>query len=836
MTKLASTGFGRPTLILIGSLLLLGGNHLLGTFLNSRSDSESKTSKANSDPVYRQLRNIGLSGETMTVEQVELKRDVATITLKRGDLFFLAPVEGKVTGAVFLGEGDFQMTPIVPVEQKHLSLLTGASSISETFSQMVLRFTDSTYEELRKERKTSQGPPNSKALGFLAGVRKTLQKGRTFSSYTAAASFLEYNLDARLLVDLIRPLEHGLFHAYFDGRKHGELLFGIDPLGAPFVKPEEVVLVSLSDGSQGIWVAEHLQEHYRLEAVFDENHQFVDLEHHKIDARIQGKRLEARVETRFKAAVDGARVLSLDLFPTLRMRKVTDNQGRELNFVQEDKERDADFAVILAEPLRKGQTYSLIFEYGGDDAVMDSGGGNYTLIARSNWYPNASFDDRASYEMALETAKDLTMVGTGQPRGEISAGDRLTTLWKSDVPLAVAGFNFGRFKKSVVQDEKLQYAIETYANKELPDVFRGLLKEVEQFESQQGAKVEATLGSLNTVSLMEKARAEAQTAMQTYSTIFGPLPYGRIAMTQQPFVNFGQAWPMLVYMPMSAYFDSTHRHQLGMGEGRSVNFFKYVAAHEVAHQWWGHIIGWKSYRDQWMSEGFAEFSASLFAQQVYKTEKFVQLWKDLRHMILEKNRMGKRPSDVGGVYMGYRLDTAKTGSVTRAMIYPKGAFILHMLRMMMWEPKTGDARFTGMMKDFVKTYYNQNVSTTDFMRTVEKHMTKEMDLDGNGSMNWFLRQWIYGTTIPEYKLDYKVEPGDKGQFKVSGRITQSNVDDSFTMRVPFYVEFDGRIQRLGAATVAGNSATPEFSLVLPRQPKRVMLCAFEDVLCTIRER
>lgn len=527
-------------------------------------------------------------------------------------------------------------------------------------------------------------------------------------------------------------------------------------------------------------------------------------------------------------------MLPFNLFPRLRMRKVADGQGRELSFIQEDREEDADFAVILAEGLKKGQEYTLTFEYGGDDAVVDSGGGNYTLAARLTWYPNpsSSFDDRATYELTLKTPKGLTMVATGQPLGESEEGGLAVSRWKSDVPLAVAGFNYGRFKKSVVQDDKIKYTIESYANREIPDFLKGIQREVEVLESQ-GVRTATTLGSINTVGLMDKARGEAQISMQLYTSLFGPLPYGRISMTQQPAISFGQAWPMLVYMPLSAYLDGTIRHQLGIGNS---DFFKYVAAHEVAHQWWGHIIGWKSYRDQWMSEGFSEFSASVFAQVVYKNEKFIEFWKDQRERITTKNVQGKRPSDVGSVYMGYRLNTARTGYVTQSMIYPKGGFILHMLRMMMWEPKTGDARFSEMMKDFVKTYYNQNVSTQDFKRIVEKHMTNEMNLDGNGKMDWFFNQWVYDTAIPDYKLDYRLDAAENGQVKLVGKVTQSNVDDSFKMLVPIYLDFDGRVIRLGTAGVQGNTTTPEFEVLLPRKPKRVMLCYMEDVLCTTDNR
>ena len=66
---------------------------------------------------------------------------------------------------------------------------------------------------------------------------------------------------------------------------------------------------------------------------------------------------------------------------------------------------------------------------------------------------------------------------------------------------------------------------------------------------------------------------------------------------------------------MCYFFDTTVRHQLGMDYGDR-GYWKVVTPHEVAHQWWGHTVGFDSYRDQWMSEGFAEMSASTLSLAV----------------------------------------------------------------------------------------------------------------------------------------------------------------------------------------------------------------------------
>ncbi len=159
--------------------------------------ADEKNPKANSDPVYTQLTNVGLSGESVPVEQFVLSRDTASFTFKQGEFYLLTPIENRVTGAVFIGQGEFQMKPFLEVEQRHLSILTGSASILEHFSKMVLRFTDSTLEEIEKERSPRKAAPNPEAQNLLNDNKKILRKGRSYSFPNVAMAFLRYNLDAR---------------------------------------------------------------------------------------------------------------------------------------------------------------------------------------------------------------------------------------------------------------------------------------------------------------------------------------------------------------------------------------------------------------------------------------------------------------------------------------------------------------------------------------------------------------------------------------------------------------------------------------------------------------
>jgi len=286
-------------------------------------------------------------------------------------------------------------------------------------------------------------------------------------------------------------------------------------------------------------------------------------------------------------------------------------------------------------------------------------------------------------------------------------------------------------------------------------------------------------------------------------------------------------------MPFTAFLDPTQRYLASGGNVRFAtnNFFRYVAPHEIAHQWWGHMVGWKSYHDQWMSEGFAEFSASLFIQfAMHDEHKFLEFWNEQRDRITQSRPQTHdlKPYTVGPVTQGFRLSSGKTYAAYQFLVYPKGAYILHMLRQMMFDERSGgDKRFMIMMHDFIKSHYNQDVSTEDLKQIVEKYMTKPMDLDGSGKMDWFFNEYVYGTEMPSYRLEYQL---GNGGTTISGRITQSGVSGNFKMLVPVYVDYGKGFVRMGSATVIGSSSVDLKDVRLPRAAKRAALCALDDVL------
>jgi hypothetical protein len=156
-----------------------------------------------------------------------------------------------------------------------------------------------------------------------------------------------------------------------------------------------------------------------------------------------------------------------------------------------------------------------------------------------------------------------------------------------------------------------------------------------------------------------------------------------------------------------------------------------------------------------------------------------------------------------------------------------------MVRQMMWDRQNVDERFKETMRDFVATYTGKVATTEDFKAMVEKHMSAEMDLQGNRKMDWFFREYVYGTALPSYSFDSSFEKAPSGDVVLKFKLTQSGVDKNFGMLVPIYLEMpNGAIVRVGSPRLIGNSNVEQTITLtgLKDTPRRAMINYYDDVL------
>jgi len=782
----------------------------------------------NSDPVYRQLRNLGL-GKSFRFDSFTLTCDVATFQFHKGTLTILNPVNGIVTGAIFLGEGHFHLKPVTALDARELSRRTQASEVDEDFTEVVLRFTGEARLKLLPGL-GEETEPVPQAPAVLAHWREMVRHRREqalgFSQYLLQGETMD-NVDADLLAAVYNPSHPEFFNAYLRGKKHKDLRFFVRKrVGAlPQIdSPEEVALINYDPEGMddGVWYLAHLNSEYgNHTASSAEDRRLFATHRYKIETVIaRNGHLFSSATVSFEPLVAGERVLKFGLLPNLRVSRVTDEQGQDLYFIQESRKEDGSFYAILPAAPPPGKELSINVEYAGDKVLEEAGEGSFYVGARTSWYPNLNgFGERSNYDLTFKVPRKYKVISVGRLQSESVENDLAVSRWVTPNPVAVAGFNYGEYQRLDLPDNITNYKISGYYLSELPSNLRG----------------NQALQSMAPRSMTKYALEQTRAQLELCSFYFGKSPYDEIYITEQPNFNFGQSWPNLVYLPISAYTDSTQRWLLfGQINSKFTGFVQEVTPHEVSHQWWGHAVGWASYHDQWLSEGFAEFSAGLFLQQGVAGDwrkDYIEFWERLRQRILEKNNFGIAPNDAGPLWMGERLVSPRTENAYQNVTYPKGAYVLQMLRSMMRSTQDDlkDQAFIDMMHDFVESHRNRPATTESFKAVAEKHMTKLMDFQKNGRLDWFFDEWVFGTQIPRYHFDYQIVPAEGGKFTLHMNVTQSDVDEHFAMLIPVYADFGKGMARIGQIGIVGNS-TRTADVLVPSQPKKVTLNAFKEIL------
>jgi aminopeptidase N len=244
-------------------------------------------------------------------------------------------------------------------------------------------------------------------------------------------------------------------------------------------------------------------------------------------------------------------------------------------------------------------------------------------------------------------------------------------------------------------------------------------------------------------------------------------------------------------------------------------------AHEVAHQWWGISVDYASYRDRWLSEGLSDFSGLWYMQtRLGSLDKYLGMLREFRGNILPVR------DHLGAMSLGRRTGTDRFPKYYSYAVYMKGAWTAHMLRVLLLQMSTmNEDRFKGAMREFYMTYRGRSASTEDFRRVMEKH--------AGADLGWFFEQWVDGTAIPTYRWAWQKESMVNGQFRVTLRVRQEDVPDSFQMWVPVAVELrNGGVLRT-RIMVTGPETTTTLPL-LPADIKEVRFNEFEGVLADVR--
>jgi aminopeptidase N len=329
---------------------------------------------------------------------------------------------------------------------------------------------------------------------------------------------------------------------------------------------------------------------------------------------------------------------------------------------------------------------------------------------------------------------------------------------------------------------------------------------------------------------MRNVGADVANSMQWFQNVFGDNIGGDRFYVTSIASSHGQAFEGFLHMGEFTWAaDSPGASEL-------------FRAHEVAHEWFGHKVGWSSYRDQWLSEAFAEYAAMLFVQNFVKGgDKFFEEILRSYDSIIKGNFGGgfskfNRPwlielnpaqrARVGPIGHGQRASTDEIPTGYIIQTYIKGPMVMHMLRTILRLRTNGDEVFIGVMKDYVHEMKGKAASTADFQRILERNTKTDW--------GWFFDAWVYGADIPSYQWNYDVKPDPAGGWLLTLDIDRRDASDDFETAIPVRIELeDGKG---GLLYVVNDRPKQTVTQKLPSKPKNVVFGPDYSLLAFVRRK
>jgi hypothetical protein len=314
--------------------------------------------------------------------------------------------------------------------------------------------------------------------------------------------------------------------------------------------------------------------------------------------------------------------------------------------------------------------------------------------------------------------------------------------------------------------------------------------------------------------------------------INGPFPFDELDVAPIP-GDFGQGWPGLVYLSTLAYLPREAQEVAGVNRREQDEIAELLPFHEAAHQWWGNQSAAASYRDGWLYEAIANYEALMYADSKKPAGHILTTWLNHFRTQLLTIASGAEETDeaAGPLTLGYRLNSSKTPRAYEEIIYGKGTWVIHMLRVMLREPnaKSPDAKFEQMLRSALDDHRFQPITTNDLQHAAEKRMTPAMDLEGNHRLDWFFEEWVRDTGIPHYSVEFSTRPHGQ-QFLVTGKLKQDDVPDYFTEAVPLSATRTGGKPTL-LGTVITTSPQTSFHFTSAFKPGKIVIDPQNTILC-----
>jgi len=695
------------------------------------------------------------------VLDLQLSRGDIKIYLTAGTLMFTKPTAGHVVAAVFTtanteaADAEVLVLPPTRSERASLTQFTKTPNLDEHFNSAVFVFSDETAKELIAQ---IQDHP----------VHSAAEQAQEMSASVDKILRTDINeLDVRMVQGLLdnHSIENGFFYGIIGGRSLGIFDVVYEP-----TRPEPVLVGHIASFPNGIQYFQ-VWSSFRPRRKAPAYRAVHSISNYRLDTVIKPDlSMASQAKFDYQASAEDGRAINLELSSHLRVT-AAQIDGKAAEFFQHGTAADTQSAggapllLVAAQPLAPDVPHHIELGYEGS-VVFRTTNGNYFVDERNTWYPFFS-PMLTTFDLTFHCPKNLRVVATGELVSDEIAGEVRTVHRRTRVPEPLAGFNIGNYESSSMDHGA--YQIELFAN---------------------------TLQ--NSATLPQQAAS----ILDYFSTRWQLLGIHTLAISPVE-GYFGQGFPGLIYLSNVSYIPQEDR-PAGLRNARLDSFFtEMLLPHELAHQWWGNMVSPADYRSEWLFEAMSSYAALEYLEQTKGRAALDDVMESYRQDLLATDK-GSLIESAGPVDFGERLLDNSGVRAWHLILYEKGAWILHMLRM-----RLGDDGFHALQSRLLHDFENKLVSNEDFRRVAASLMPEDQS---DRSLNVFFDNWVYATGIPKMSLH-----------TVSGALSLkvTGVDDSFALDLPL---------RCDDKTVWVHAGAGDNSFEIPAGSKTCQLPKLTDYL------
>ncbi|MEI6666567.1 MAG: M1 family aminopeptidase [Acidobacteriota bacterium] len=660
---------------------------------------------------------------------------------------FVARSGDRISAAVLLGDGEMIFRPSLPGERSQVRIFSGSDTLRARFDAIYLRLSSADADQLLGMDRLTLEPVD----------RKLLDRSTHVFADEAEKSFVVDLGDLSTDRWWVRP-QPGDLVAEVRTRKYGTLTY------ARSWKDHEDVTLFDRQRRRHIAVYASPEKLAQRGRFYDERDgREYEVRHYDVDAAFAPDRqwIQGRTRLSVTALADNLTRLTLRLADGLEVESVwTAQHGRVLGL----RVRHLNsLLVALPKPVVRGADLDVVVTYKGrlapqaterdtrsvagtpaiefDDYPPMPIEAAYLYSNRSYWYAQAADEGYATARIRISVPVEYTCVASGELVGGgpltsgvvgqtgPSAAQRVYT-FEAARPIKYLAFVASRFVHLDQDVAPVVRSVGAPAPAPTPPPPAPALRLSAEVASRFRSDGQASIG-------------QAAAMGRFYTEIAGGSPYPSFTLALIEDDLPGGHSP--AYFAVLSRAGRTGRAGLNWSADPAAfaDYPEYFLAHELAHQWWGQAVGTKNYHEQWISEGFAQYFAALYAERSRGAEAYGAIIRQFRKFAVER-------STSGPVYLGARLGHIQNDSrIFRALVYNKGALVLHMLRRLLGD----DVFFRGLRRVY-GSFQFRHAGTDDVRQAFEVEAGRPLDR--------FFERWIYGDALPTLNVTTSIEPSGAG--------------------------------------------------------------------------